>query len=80
MVVLITCKNEEDPIKNESARVVTTLNVNFQTMEDNYVVGGGVGPKFKHIQAFMVVYVTCKNDDDPSKNELTIVLTSFLPL
>ena len=25
MHVLITCKNEEDPIKNEGARVVTTL-------------------------------------------------------
>ena len=28
MVVLITCKNE-DPIKNEGARVLTTLNINF---------------------------------------------------
>ena len=25
MVVLVTCKNEEDPIKNEGARVVTTM-------------------------------------------------------
>ena len=25
MVILVTCKNEEDPIKNEGARVVTTL-------------------------------------------------------
>ena len=29
MVVLITCKNEEDPIKNECARAVTTLYINF---------------------------------------------------
>ena len=29
MVVLVTCKNEEDPIKNEGARVFTTLNINF---------------------------------------------------
>ena len=27
--VLVTCKYEEDPIKNRGARVVTTLNVNF---------------------------------------------------
>ena len=27
MVVLNTCKNEEDPIKNESPRVVTTLKI-----------------------------------------------------
>ena len=29
MVVLLTCKNEEDPIKNEGTRVVTTLYSNF---------------------------------------------------
>ena len=29
MVVLATCKNEEDPIKNEGARVVTTLSIYF---------------------------------------------------
>ena len=29
MDVLITCKYEEDPIKNEGARVVTTLYVNI---------------------------------------------------
>ena len=29
MDVLVTCKYEEDPIKNEGARVVTTLNINF---------------------------------------------------
>ena len=29
MVVLLTCKNEEDPIKNRGARVFTTLNINF---------------------------------------------------
>ena len=29
MVDLVTCKNEEDPIKNEGARVFTTLYINF---------------------------------------------------
>ena len=29
VVPLVTCKNEEDPIKNEGARVVTTLFINF---------------------------------------------------
>ena len=29
MVVLVTCKNEEDPIKNEGAREVTTLFIDF---------------------------------------------------
>ena len=26
---LVACKNEEDPIKNEGARLVTTLFINF---------------------------------------------------
>ena len=29
MVVLLTCKNEEDPNKNRGARVFTTLYINF---------------------------------------------------
>ena len=29
MVVLLICKNKEDPIKNEGARVFTTLYINF---------------------------------------------------
>ena len=29
MSLLVACKNEEDPIRNEGARVVTTLFINF---------------------------------------------------
>ena len=29
MGLLVACKNEEDPIKNEGARVVTTFFINF---------------------------------------------------
>ena len=29
MGVLVTCKNEEDPVQNEGARVITTLSINF---------------------------------------------------
>ena len=29
MNVLVTCQNEEDPIKNRGARVFTTLYINF---------------------------------------------------
>ena len=32
MVVLVTCKNEDDPIKNEGSGVLTSLNINFQTL------------------------------------------------
>ena len=33
MVVLVTCKNEEDPIKNEGARVVTGLFIDFSDLK-----------------------------------------------
>ena len=33
MDVLVTCKYEEDPIKNEGARVVTTLYSNFSNAQ-----------------------------------------------
>ena len=45
MVVLVTCKNEEDPIKNEGARVFTTLYINFSDAQGQItlelVVGSG---------------------------------------
>ena len=82
MVVLITCKYERDPINNEGARVLTRLYIDFSDSQ------GQVTPqslieiklKFELIQAFMIVLVTCKNDEDPIKNEGDRVLTTFLPL
>ena len=32
-------------------------------------VSGGILPKFELIQAFIVVLITCKNEEDPIKNE-----------
>ena len=46
----------------------------------NAVVGDGIWQKFKLMQAFMVVLVTCKNAEDPFKNESTRLLTTFLTL
>ena len=46
----------------------------------NIVVGDGILTKFKVIQAFIVVIVTCKNEEDPSKKEGTRVVTTFIPL
>ena len=70
MVVLHTCKNE-DQIKNEDARVLTRLYVVFfrRSREANCEVSDGILPKFELIQAFIVVLVTCKNEEDPIKNE-----------
>ena len=46
MVVLLTCKNEEDPIKSRGARVFTTLYINFSDVQGQItlvlvVVSGG---------------------------------------
>ena len=37
-------------------------------------------PKIKLIQIFMGVLVTCKNEEDPFKNEGARVVTTDLPL
>ena len=44
----------------------------------NSEVSSGILPKFEVIQAFIVVLVTCKNEEDPIKNEGARVLTSLL--
>ena len=63
---LLTCKYEEDPIKNEGARVVTTLYSNFSAAQGQItlVLVSVFLPKFELIQAFLHVLVTCKNEDD----------------
>ena len=71
IIVLVTCKIEEDPIKNEGARVLTSLLLDFfrRSWAANSEVSGGILPKFELIQAFIVVLVYCKNEKDPIKNE-----------
>ena len=71
MVVLHNCKNEEDLIKNEDARVLTRLYVVFfrRLRAANSEISDGILPKFELIQAFIVVLVICKNEEDPIKNE-----------
>ena len=82
MVVLVTCKYEEDPIKNEGARVLARLYVVFfrRSRAANSKVSGRILPKFELIQAFIVVLFTCKNEEDPIKNKGARVLTRFSPL
>ena len=81
MVVLYTCKNEEDSIKNEDARVLTRLYDLFSDAQGQLTpVSSGILPKFELIQAFIVILFTCKNEEDPIKNEGARVLTRFSPL
>ena len=67
--VLVTCKYEEDQIKNERARVLTRLYDYFFSDATYSEVSGGILPKFEHIQAFIVVLVSVKNEEDPIKNK-----------
>ena len=77
MGLLVTCKNEEDPIKNEGSRVVTTLFINFSDAQGQLTPKSVMEScqKFKPIQAFTVGLVFCKNEEDPFKNEGTRVVT-----
>ena len=54
MVVLIACKNEEDQNKNEGARVLSTLYIDFSdalTRAGNSIVSGLIWFNFELIQA-----------------------------
>ena len=80
IIVLVTCKNG-DPIKNEGARVLTSLLFDFSDAQGQLTPKSeGIPPKFELIQDFIVVLVTCKNEKDPIKNKGSRVLTRFSPL
>ena len=67
LVVLITCSNEEHLSKTEGTRVVIIHQVFRRSMIAHSVVGDGIWPKFEIIQAFMVVLVACKNEEEHLK-------------
>ena len=72
-------KTEADLIKNEGARVFTTLYINFsdaqgQITPESVVVSGQNTNSFKHI------LVTCKNEDNCIKNVVARVFTKIFPL
>ena len=77
MDVIITCKYEKDPIKNNREKVATpffqiiTLSVAMET-------SGQIWTNFKLIQALMHVLITCKYEKDPIKNSGENVMTSFM--
>ena len=64
MVVIVTCKNEEDPIKNEGSRVLTRFSPRGQLTPNPLV-----WPKFELVRDIIVVLVTCKYEEDTIKND-----------
>ena len=88
MHVLDTCKNEEDPIKNEGARVFTTFlplkvywDFSRRSRAANSAVLGPIWPIFELVRDVMDFLVTCKYEEDQIKNEgarVVITLNSNL--
>ena len=52
----------------------------WRSRADNSENSGGIWHKFELIQVCMHVLVTCKNEEDPMKNEFAGVAKTFLPL
>ena len=87
MHVLITCKNEDDQLKNEGARVFTRFlplevygDFSRGSRAANSAVLGPIWPNFELVRDVMDVLVTCKYEEDPFKNEGASVVTTFFPL
>ena len=65
MHVLVFCKNEDDPIKNEGARVLTIFSPIISLWGSravNSAVLGPIWPNLELVRDIMTVLVTCKNE------------------
>ena len=78
MDVLVTCKYEEDLIKNEGAR--GTQHFPHYNSMVAMEVSGRIWPNFELIQALIYVLITGKYEKNPIKNSGENVITSFSPL
>ena len=76
-MVLVTCNNKEDPMKNEGARVVTTLSIDFSDAHEQ-LTPKSVMESCNH--SFYGLSCYLQEGEHPSKNDCTRVVTTFLPL
>ena len=75
MVVLVTCKKKiQSKIKALEWSHYYSLIFRCSRVA-NSKVGDGILPKFKLVQAFIIVLVTIENEEDPSKTEGIRVVT-----
>ena len=76
--------NTNIDLVNDNVYTKSGLNrsISFQDIEQKLKGRNSVAnlPKFELIQAFMHVLDTCKNEEDPIKNEGARLFTRFLPL
>ena len=77
MYVIISCKYEKDPIKNnqKSGNTVFQTITLFVAMKTS----GQLLPNFKLIKVLMPVLIACKYEKDQMKNSEEYVMTSFSP-
>ena len=81
MCVLVTCKNEEDPIKNEVLECSQHFSgdLSRHSRAANSAVHGPFWPNFKLVRDVIDVLVTCKNQEDLIKKEGARVFITFSP-
>ena len=79
MYVIITCKYEKNPIKNNPRK---SGNIVFQIISLSVAMktSGWIWPNFEVIQAFIYVLIDCKYEKDQMKNSGENVMMSFSPL
>ena len=76
MYVIISCKYEKDPIKNNQEKEATPF---FQiiTLSVAMKTSGRIWPNFELIQALMYVIITYHYEKDPIKNNREKEATPF---
>ena len=86
MYVVITCKYEMDPIKNNQENVATPFfplkvyrDFFRRSRAANSAVGGPIRPKFELVRALMHVILTCKYEKERMKKSREKVETPFFP-
>ena len=77
MYVIITCKYEKDPIKNNREKVEISYIFQIITLSVAMETSGRIWPNFELIQAFMHALIACKYEKDMMKNSRDNVMTSF---
>ena len=85
--VLITCKYENNQIKNSGENMMTSFSplkvygdFSRRSRAANSAVLGPIWPNFELVRDLIDVLVTCKYEEDPIKNKGARVDTTFSPL
>ena len=83
MVALVTCNNDENQFKHEGTSghnmspIISIWDFYSPSRAANSVVQGRIYLKFELIPAFIVVLITCKNEEDSITNEGARVVTTL---